>query len=538
MANQEPSTPNPETSTLPSILMRLFLSCELPYRYYVPGRWVVTRRAIIDPLVYYMMMRTRYIKGALTVAQAVMCEQNKPREKTESGVYSYVARKSDKVPSIPLEAGDGLFSVHNEEEFEAVVSRMSKRYVRRNMMSLFPFVQYFRQFCEVENYSIVYIPCHSQRWRKTYATPQEDGLILPVAPCVVQRAIKVAIKVGLLAVYQQGSFRKTAEGLGLCTKYLYSKRAEKWVVEKFKAFGITKADFQRVTRSATKARVRREMSDTEMMEKVKIGCGLNLPPLSDETVYRQLYLNYPTLRELGDAEGGDIKACNEIAEGISPELAKLANITAEIKIKRGKGGRITAIAFRPWSNAGIMKREDRKAAMAKMSKSGMNTPELDVKASIYQVTELCNKGIWRGNTYDEYQAMAGFAMSPAERKLYKLGLAQRLYFSKSDKSCMAHILALGRDVEDVCSRVDGWHVVQEARRRMFDAVGPFYGSEIFLHEAAIYVKALRKLLERGEKALLVYDCFYILDTTMTARDIEKVVRETAVEYYNKWFAGR
>ena len=134
--------------------------------------------------------------------------------------------------------------------------------------------------------------------------------------------------------------------------------------------------------------------------------------------------------------------------------------------------------------------------------------------------------------------MAGFAMSPSERGLYKLGLAQRLYFSRSDKHCMAHILALGRDVEDVCSRVDGWHVVQEARRRMLDAVGPGYGSEIFLHEAAIYVRALRKLMEAGEKALLVYDCFYLIDSNLTSHDVERVVREAAEEYYNKWFAGR
>jgi len=185
-----------------------------------------------------------------------------------------------------------------------------------------------------------------------------------------------------------------------------------------------------------------------------------------------------------------------------------------------------------------MKTEDRKAAMAKMSKSGKATLEFDVKASIYQVTELCNKGIWRGNTYDEYVAMAGFAMTPKEREWYKHGLAQRLYFAESDKSCMSHILALGRDVEDVCSRVDGWHVVQEARRRMFAAVGPGYGSEIFMHEAAIYIKALRKLLESGEKAILVYDCFYLLDSNLTARDIERVVKESAVEYYKKWFAGR
>lgn len=491
-----------------------------------------------------MMMNTKYMQGALTVAQAVLSEQRKPREKTESGVYTYVASERQKVPSIPLEAGEGLFSVRTEEEFGAVVGKMSKRYIRRNMMSLFPIVQYFRQFCETGAYSVVFIPCHSPRWTQEFATPREDGLIVPVAPIVVRRAIQVAIKVGLLAVYQQGSFRKTAEGLGLCTKYLYSKRVERFVVAKFREYGITKADFRRVTRSATKARVRREMREIREQEKrekklkVVIGCGLNLPNLSDETVYRQLYRNYPMLRELGDGEGGDIRACNEMGEKVSQEFGKMARITSAINIKRGKGGRITAISFRPWSNAAIMKKEDRKAAMAKMSKSGKNIIEFDVKASIYQVTELCNKGIWRGNSYDEYQAMAGFAMTPKERNNYKHGLAQRLYFAPSDKSCMAHILALGRDVEDVCSRVDGWHVVQEARRRMFEAVGPGYGSEIFMHEAAIYVKALRKLMEKGEKAVLVYDCFYLIDSNLTAHDVEMVVRETAVEYYRKWFAGR
>lgn len=483
-------------------------------------------------------MKTSYMQGVLSVAQAILSEQSKPREKVETGIYQYVSKEWSKVPSITLEAGEGLFSVHTEGEFKAVVGRMSRRYIRRNMMSLFPLVEFFRQFCETENYSIVYVPCHSMRWRRAFATPQEDGLILPVNPNVVRRAIQVAEKVGLLAVYEQGSFRKTAEGLGMCAKYLYSKRAEKWVAEQFKQYGITKADFQRVTRSATKERVRKEMSDTEMMQKVVIGCGLSLPNLSDETVYRALYKNYPMLRELGDAEGGDVRACNKLAEGISPEFGKLAHLTSAIKIKRGKNGRITGISFRPWSNAAVMKSEDRKAAMQKMSENAKNILEFDVKASIYQVTELCNKGVWRGNSYDEYRAMAGFVMDGRQRQIYKHGLAMRLYFSESDRSCMSHILALGRDAEDVCSRVDGWHVVQEARRRMFDALGPGYGSEIFLHEACIYVKALRKLLERGERAVLVYDCFYLLDSSLTARDVEKVVREAANEYYAKWFAGR
>lgn len=483
-------------------------------------------------------MKTSYMSSVLAVAGAILSEQAKPKEKEETGIYQYVCKQWSKVPSIPLEAGEGLFSVRTEEEFGAVVGKMSKRYIRRNMMSLFPIVEFFRQFAEVGAYSIVYIPCHSMRWRIAFSSPREDGTIVPVAPCVVQRAIRVALKVGLLAVYEQGSFRKTAEGLGLCTKYLYSKRVERFVVAKFREFGITKADFRRVTRSATKERVRREMSDKELMEKVTIGCGLNLPNLSDETVYRALYQNYPMLRELGDAEGGDVRACNELGEKISPEFGKLGHITSAVKIKRGKGGRINGISFRPWSNAAVMKSEERKSAMAKMSKNAKNILEFDIKASIYQVTELCNKGLWRGNSYDEYRAMAGFEMDPKQRQIYKHGLSMRLYFAESDKSCMSHILALGRDAEDVCSRVDGWHVIQEARRRMFGAIGPGYGSEIFLHEACIYVKALRKLMERGERAVLVYDCFYLLDSNLTARDVEKVVKETADEYFQKWFAGR
>ena len=103
---------------------------------------------------------------------------------------------------------------------------------------------------------------------------------------------------------------------------------------------------------------------------------------------------------------------------------------------------------------------------------------------------------------------------------------------------MAKLLRLGMDVEDMCSRVDGWNVLQEAARRMREVVGPSYGSEIFLHEAAIYVKALRKLLEMGEKALIVYDCFYLVDSDLSAYEVERVVRHCAEEYYRRWFAGR
>lgn len=484
-------------------------------------------------------MKTSYMNSVLSIAEAVLMEQNKPREAGENPVYTYVTKQWNKVPSIPLEDGERYFSVHTEEEFKKVWGRMRKRDIRRNAMSLFPIVQYFRQFAEKDNFSIVIIPCHSSKWTADFASPREDGVTVPANPNTVRRAVRMAVRVGLLAVYEQGSFRRSMEGMGLCTKYLYNKKVEKWITAKFREFGITKADFHRVTRSATKARVRREMSDAEVVSKVRIGRGLNLPNLHDETVYRALYRNYPMLRELGDGESGDVRACNKMAEkNGGAEIGKMARITSTIRIKRGKGGRITGIAFRPWSNAGIMKSEDRRAELNRMAKTCRKVLEFDVKASIYQVTELCNRGVWRGNSYDEYRAMAGFQMDGKQRSIYKHGLAMRLYFAESDKSCMSHILALGRDAEDICSRVDGWRVVQEARARMFAAIGPGYGSEIFLHEACIYVRALRKLLEKGEKALLVYDCFYLLDSRLSSYDVAKVVRECAEEYYRTWFADR
>lgn len=479
------------------------------------------------------------MNSVLSIAEAVLVEQNKPRERAENGVYSYVAKQWSKVPSIPLEKGEGLFSVHNEDEFKAIVKKMSRRYIRRNMMSLFPIVQYFRQFAEKDNYSIVIIPCHSTKWTADYASPRDDGVPVPANPNTVRRAIQQAIRVGLLAVYRQGSFRRSMEGMGLCTRYLYNKKVERWITAKFREFDITKADFHRVTRSATKARVRKEMSDAELMDKIRIGRGLNLPNLHDETVYRQLYENYPMLRELGDGESGDAKICNELAEtNGGAEFGRVAHITSAIRVKRGKGGRITGISFRPWSNAAIMKSEDRRAALNRMAKTCRKVLEFDVKASIYQVTELCNRGAWRGNSFDEYRAMAGFPMDCRQRSIFKHGIAMRLYFAGSEKDCMNHILALGRDAEDICSRVDGWRVVREARARMFAAIGPGYGSEIFLHEACIYVRALRKLLERGEKALLVYDCFHVIDSRLSSYDVEMTVRECAMDYYGKWFAGR
>ena len=105
---------------------------------------------------------SKYINGVSNLSRTVCIEQSKPKEK-DPGIYMYTGTTPNKVPSIALEAGEPYFSVKTEAEFTKVWSRMRKQHVRKNTMSLFPLVQYFRQFCERDGYSIVFIPCHSSK---------------------------------------------------------------------------------------------------------------------------------------------------------------------------------------------------------------------------------------------------------------------------------------------------------------------------------------------------------------------------------------
>lgn len=357
---------------------------------------------------------------------------------------------------------------------------------------------------------------------------------------IVQRAVKLAVQLGLLGLYEEGCFRRSQESLGNVAKYLYSKQAEAWVMGKMREYGVEKADFKRVTRDATKKRARREMADSRIYDAVVIGKGLNIQA-SDLAIYQILLRKYPMLREIR----ADIRECNRMYDaerkarkggGILPPGIHLGHICNAVKITRGRKGQVTAISYRPYSSAAIMTRDDRHDVLEAMAVKTVD--EYDMPSSIYRVTRLLNHGSWEDHRVDLYKSMAGWAMTKKERAAYKGGLAQRLYFSRSDRECMAHVLRLGRDVEDVCSEFDGWNVLREASRRMEEAVGPSYGPAIFLHEACIYIRALRKLMERGEKALIVYDCFYLLDSDLTSMDVESVIRETATEYYQKWFAGR
>ena len=63
--------------------------------------------------------------------------------------------------------------------------------------------------------------------------------------------------------------------------------------------------------------------------------------------------------------------------------------------------------------------------------------------------------------------------------------------------------------------------------------GESIGSEVFLHEGAIYLMVLEKLLGMGMRAVSVYDEF-ISDDPRLAAVCEELLPVVAAEYRERW----
>lgn len=161
--------------------------------------------------------------------------------------------------------------------------------------------------------------------------------------------------------------------------------------------------------------------------------------------------------------------------------------------------------------------------------------ENDVKSSIYRITHLLNHGIWLGRQYDLYPMMAGFdlaAHSP-DRERFKAPLAMKLYFSPSVDKIIASSTFQHTQTK---IRFKAWKaksLLTEARRRMFDVIGPSYRSEIFLHESCIYTQVAHQIRSLGYKLIQIYDGFFT-DKPLLEDQFEEIVAECAMEYYRKW----
>ena len=166
----------------------------------------------------------------------------------------------------------------------------------------------------------------------------------------------------------------------------------------------------------------------------------------------------------------------------------------------------------------------------------------DVKSSVPRVTYLINNGVWLDSDIDLYEKMYErfIEKCPSEkdewnketREVFKY-FHMRGYFD-TYSMCGAHIK---REISKKTEyKKHEWedvdYVMKSYKESIEETLGGIdYDSEIFLHESCIYLDVLFELLKRGYDVLQIYDAFY---TNKKIEDIEEIIKEKAIKYYNKY----
>ena len=76
-----------------------------------------------------------------------------------------------------------------------------------------------------------------------------------------------------------------------------------------------------------------------------------------------------------------------------------------------------------------------------------------------------------------------------------------------------------------------------AQARMFSVVGESINSEVFLHEGAIYLMLLDRLLGMGMRVVSVYDEF-IADDPRLEEVCEELLPKVANDYRERWLVSK
>ena len=166
---------------------------------------------------------------------------------------------------------------------------------------------------------------------------------------------------------------------------------------------------------------------------------------------------------------------------------------------------------------------------------GREWHEYDIRSSIYRVARFLRTGEWLAGEVDFYSLMSPYPFrTPKERADYKK-LAMRLFFGGSPAkitSAFFHELRRsGMELDYTKQEVE--EAVGLAQARMFEVVGESIGSEVFLHEGAIYLTLLEKLLGMGMRVVSVYDEF-IADDPRLEEVCEELLPVVAAEYRERW----
>ena len=271
-----------------------------------------------------------------------------------------------------------------------------------------------------------------------------------------------------------------------------------------------------------------------------LSSSLRLPAeLTDEQVRACIRARYPQLAVL-DNMRERINA-TYYADKLTLQLRQ------RIKISRGETGMISKIGTRCTSGLCLLRANDIPHGYAGLTRhmflhdyyNGRAYYEYDIKSSIYRVARFLQTGEWLEGEVDFYERMSPYEFADEQERSDYKKFAMRLFFGGSPQkitSAIFHELRKSGTELDY-SRQEVEEAVGLAQARMFAVVGESIGSEVFLHEGAIYLMVLERLLNMGMRVVSVYDEF-IADDPRLEEVCEELLPVVANDYRERWLVSK
>ena len=423
-------------------------------------------------------------------------------------------------------AAPPCFTSHSLDEAKAILGRKWKVHLRQ----LIDLCHYFKHSDKALLHSIIDIAQDSTFWKDFFHVNRQAS---------VHAIIKAAKSIGLLSKRADGSYLEKS-----CSTYWINPEMADNILRWEKTESLPtrvkplKLGLEDQLSFIETASIRQ--SYVEKMRKVgeviPFKGDRRLPPFTDEEVVYGLYESRPQYRKL-------LLTLQEINTFIPEDEWHRCSPN----VSRDKHGNITRIGVRatnPWCSTktdddgnpnyhGTL-REDL------LTKRLGTWAEFDIKASIPSMSLLMTTGMWRDDSDDLYEKMAGrHFQDKAERQKYK-DLFLPMYFNATPEQAIAHFKRQSLQVKILYSQDEWMTALNQARDVMGnieDTVGKL-GTEVFLHESCICANVmLRMLKEEGWRVLQVYDGFYIktdgtdFDAQVKQERASEIVREEAERYY-------
>ena len=423
------------------------------------------------------------------------------------------------------------FSTPSKEE---ILKLLKRKYVLKLTM-LKPFVDVLKYTTSVTEVSICPISSTAKFWNIIFKNRMS-----------VSRVIKMAQDIGLLyCVNPTYQFNGHSADYNRCRCYAYNKAIEQVLLELFKEFDIG-YQYEAINTwyviSICNRFEKRKPKDRKMYMKyrdymrnfkIRIVQQTRLP-LRQEYLSYGLTKVYPQYMEMLKTIDEDNKMMESAADYDIALPSFSYNKDRECtRIGLRKTNRYCTLKVHNISWETLSEDEKKRTRREVIRSKFGEEYENDVKSSIYRITHLLNHGKWLDSSYDLYPMMAGFEMTKEERNLYKAPLAMKLYFSPSVDKAIASSVFQHSETKELFEKLEARDTLAEARKRMFDVIGPSFRSEIFLHESCIYTQVAHRLRIMGFKVIQIYDGFFT-DRELEQSVFDEIVKECALKYYHRW----